>query len=110
MKRWLKITLWLLFTILVATVFFFAIQEEQRKILRTPDIAIHVEGESAFLTEAELLDRLKIRNLFRRQMAVGELKIHTIERNIKVMPEVKKVEVYKHIGNKWEIQLELRKP
>jgi len=110
MKRWLKITLWLLFTVLVTTVFFFAVKEEKSKILRTPDIAIHVEGESAFLTERELLDRLKIRNLFRRQMAVGELKIHTIERNIKAMPEVKKVEVYKHIGNKWEIQLELRKP
>jgi cell division protein FtsQ len=110
MKRWLKITLWLLFTVLVTTVFFFAVKEEKSKILRTPDIAIHVEGESAFLTERELLDRLKIRNLFRQQMAVGELKIHTIERNIKAMPEVKKVEVYKHIGNKWEIQLELRKP
>jgi len=110
MKKWLKITLWLLLFILVSVVFFFAVKEENSKILRTPDIAIHVEGESAFLTEKELLDRLKIRNLFRQQMAVGELKIHTIERNIKVMPEVKKVEVYKHIGNKWEIQLELRKP
>ena len=110
MKKWLKITLWLLLFILVSVVFFFAVKEENSKLLRTPDISIHVEGESAFLTEKELLDRLKIRNLFRQQMAVGELKIHTIERNIKVMPEVKKVEVYKHIGNKWEIQLELRKP
>jgi len=110
MKKWLKITLWLLLSILVSVVFFFAVREENSKLLRTPDIAIHVEGESAFLTEKELLDRLKIRNLFRQQMAVGELKIHTIERNIKAMPEVKKVEVYKHIGNKWEIQLELRKP
>ena len=93
MKKWLKITLWLLLSILVSVVFFFAVKEENSKILRTPDIAIHVEGESAFLTEKELLDRLKIRNLFRQQMAVGELKIHTIERNIKVMPEVKKVEI-----------------
>ncbi|MEN9940576.1 MAG: hypothetical protein RL286_68, partial [Bacteroidota bacterium] len=110
MKKWLKITLWLLLFILVGVVFFFAVREENSKLLRTPDIAIHVEGESAFLTEKELLDRLKICNLFRQQMAVGELKIHTIERNIKAMPEVKKAEVYKHIGNKWEIQLELRKP
>jgi hypothetical protein len=51
MKRWLKITLWLLFTVLVTTVFFFAVKEEKSKILRTPEIAIHVEGESAFLTE-----------------------------------------------------------
>jgi cell division protein FtsQ len=110
MKKWLKIMLWLLLSILVSVVFFFAVREENSKLLRTPDIAIHVEGESAFLTEKELLDRLKIRNLFRQQMAVGALKIHTRERNIKAMPEVKKVEVYKHIGNKWEIQLELRKP
>ena len=110
MKKWLKITLWVLVLLLVSTVFFFAFKAEKSKVLRTPEIAIHVEGESAFLTEKELIDRLKIRNLFRKEMAVGALKIHTIERHIKAMPEVKKAEVYKHIGNKWEIQLELRKP
>ena len=110
MKKWLKITLWVLVLLLVCTVFFFAFNAENKKKLRTPAIAIHVEGESAFLTEKELIDRLKIRNLFRKEMQVGSLKIHTIERHIKAMPEVKKVEVYKHIGDKWEIQLELRKP
>lgn len=110
MRKWLKISLWILLVLLVSTVFFFAIKEENSKALKVPEISIHVEGESTFLTENELLDRLQIRNLFNREMVVGNLKIHTIERHIKAMPEVKFVEVFKHIGNKWEIQLELRKP
>lgn len=110
MKKWLQIVIWVLVLLGVGTVFFFAFREDGNKKLKAPDISIHVEGESAFLTENELLDRLKIRNLFNKEMAVGQLKAHTIERNIAAMAEVKSVQVYKHIGNKWEIQLELRKP
>jgi cell division protein FtsQ len=48
--------------------------------------------------------------LIEQQQAVGKLNIRKIEYLISHMPEVKHVKVFKRIGNKWDIQLELRKP
>jgi cell division protein FtsQ len=62
------------------------------------------------LTEEELKDRLQLRKLFRSKMLANELNVHSIERAIAAMAEVKDVNVYKHLGAQWEIKLALRKP
>jgi cell division protein FtsQ len=43
-------------------------------------------------------------------MLANELNVRSIERAISAMAEVKEVNVYKHLGDKWEIKLALRKP
>jgi cell division protein FtsQ len=43
-------------------------------------------------------------------MLANELNVHSIERAIAAMAEVKDVNVYKHLGAQWEIKLALRKP
>ena len=43
-------------------------------------------------------------------MWANELNVHSIERAIAAMAEVKDVNVYKHLGAQWEIKLALRKP
>ena len=73
------------------------------------NLVTHLD-ENAFLTKSELLARLQLCNLFRRDMQANELKIHRIERTIAAMAEVKNVDVFKHLGTSWEIKLELRKP
>ena len=110
MKIWLLRIFWLLLFVGVGVVFYFAGQAEQRKVLKTPLISIHSEDENAFLTEEELKSRLQLRKLFRSKMWANELNVHSIERAIAAMAEVKDVNVYKHLGAKWEIKLALRKP
>ena len=110
MKIWLYRIFWILIATGVAVVFYFANVSQQRQILHAPKISIHAADENAFLTRPELLARLQLSRLFRRDMHVNELNIHRIERSIAAMAEVKKVEVFKHLGASWEIKLELRKP
>ena len=110
MKIWLVRIFWLLIFVGVGVVFYFSQSKEQQTHLDQPSIAIHAEDENAFLTEEELLDRLQLRQLFRRKMRVNQLQIHSIERAIAAMAEVKRAEVYKHLGSNWEVKLELRKP
>jgi len=110
MKIWLFRIFWFLLAIGVAVIFYFAQASAQQKVLGTPKIAIHAEDENAFLTKPELLARLQLGKLFRRNMTANELNVHRIELAIAAMAEVKTVDVYKHIGAAWEIKLELRKP
>jgi cell division protein FtsQ len=110
MKIWLLRIFWLLLFIGVVVIFYFAGQAEQNKVLQTPLISIHAEDENTFLTGQELKDRLQLRKLFRTKMLANELNVHSIERAISAMAEVKEVNVYKHLGDKWEIKLALRKP
>jgi cell division protein FtsQ len=75
-----------------------------------PQISIHVDSENAFLTEQELLTRLKIDRLIFEGQTNEQLKIELIEAKISDMEEVKTVRVYRDIGKKWFIKIELRKP
>jgi cell division protein FtsQ len=109
MKNWMKISLWILVAAGVVTVLVFANKEEKEKKYTQPKISIHVDGD-AFLTEPELIDRLKLHRLIQKNDQVGNLNIRKIEYVISLMPEVKNVKVFKRIGNEWDIQLNLRKP
>jgi cell division protein FtsQ len=110
MKIWLLRIFWLLVAVGVIMVFYISSETAKKTILNIPKVAIHADDENAFLTKHELLDRLKLRRLFDKNMAAKDLKIHTIERAIAGMAEVKEVDVYKHLGSDWEIKLALRKP
>jgi hypothetical protein len=66
-KKWLKICFWILIMGGVITVFVFAKKEESKKVVESPAISIHVDGET-FLTEEELTVRLKNAGLLRKKM------------------------------------------
>ena len=110
MRIWLLRICWLLLSVGVIFVFYLASSNEAMQELKRPKIVIHSADENAFLTRSELLDRLELKHLFYPKMKVSALKIHRIERSISSMPEVKHVEVFKHLGGRWEIILELRQP
>jgi cell division protein FtsQ len=109
MKNWMKISLWILVAAGIVTILVFANNEENEKKYDIPEVSIHVDGD-AFLTEPELIDRLKLHRLIEQNQQVENLNIRKIEYVISRMPEVKHVKVFKRIGNKWDIQLILRKP
>ena len=80
--------------------------KEQELVVSPPNVRISVDGPDAFLTEKELLKRLKDKRLLFDNQVISELNLKKIEAVIKKMPEVKKVQVYKEIGNSWNIHLE----
>lgn len=108
-KKWLKLVFWILILVGTITVFVFANKEESQKVIESPEISIHVDGET-FLTEGELTTRLKNIGLLTPNQKNEELDIRKIERKIASMEEVKQVNVYRKIGKKWNIQVILRKP
>lgn len=110
MKNWMKIALGILLFSGTIVVFVFASKEEDKKKIALPEIAIHVEGENAFLTESELMTRLKDNRLIFDNQKNKQLDIKKIEQFIRSMQEVKNVNVFRQIGNKWFIKVELRKP
>jgi cell division protein FtsQ len=110
MRKWLKIVLFICIFIGVIVVFVKASEQEAKKEPNVPQISIHVDSENAFLTEQELLTRLKIDRLIFEGQTNEQLKIELIEAKISDMEEVKTVRVYRDIGKKWFIKIELRKP
>ena len=108
-KKWLKIFLWILILVGTITVFVFANKEEKKKIINSPAISIHVDGET-FLTEDELTLRLVNAGLLTKNQTNDQLDIRKIERKIASMEEVKEVNVFREIGKKWNIRVILRKP
>ena len=110
MKKVFTIIFWVLFAVGLILIVFFASKENNNTVAKKPDISIHVEGENAFLTESELLDRLIYKRLYQKNMKVNFVNVKKIEAAIIKMEEVKKVRVYKNIGNSWNIDVELRNP
>jgi len=110
MKKVFKIIFWVLFAVGLILIVFFASKENNNAVAKKPDISIHVEGENAFLTESELLDRLIYKRLYQKNMKVNVVNVKKIEAAIIKMEEVKNVRVYKNIGNSWNIDVELRNP
>lgn len=110
MKMWIKASLWAVFGIGIIFLLVSVRASLQERVLTEPEIHIKVEGENAFLTEKELLTRLKQANFLFVDQKVEDLNPEKIEQFINAMNEVKSVNVFTHFDGKWNIDLELRKP
>ena len=82
MKKWIKIVLWVLLVAATIAVLIIANYTNQAKKSRVPFMSIHVEGENAFITEAELLKRVEDKHLFTPNQSVESLNVRNIERFI----------------------------
>ena len=91
---------------------FWPILSKQNRKLNEPEvlISVSVDSENQFLTEAELLTRLKRNNLVYPDQIFENLRPLEIEANILKMNEVKSAEVFTEIGSDWKIELTLRNP
>jgi hypothetical protein len=82
MRKWLKIALVICTLIGVIVVFVKASEQEAKKQPNLPQISIHVDSENAFLTEQELLTRLKMDRLIFEGQTNEQLEIDLIEAKI----------------------------
>ncbi len=110
MKKWLKITAWILIGIGTITVGVLIQKTIDEKEAPQPEIHILSEGENTFITEDELLLKLKSEGIIFNEQKISELKIEQTENFIRSISQVKKVEIYQHINGDWKINVELRKP
>jgi cell division protein FtsQ len=110
LKGKLKIVAWALFAVAVIAVLFLARKNQNEAIAKDPNISISVVDENAFLTESELLVRLKRLNLFYPNQQMQNLNTTAIEENIRKMHEVEEVDVFKQLGGNWGIKLKVRQP
>jgi cell division protein FtsQ len=110
MKNWMKFILWCLLFAGIAVILFFEHKKESNFALNDPKIKIEVLGIDTFLTEKEVLSRLKTHQMFEKGKEVSTLDIFKTEATLDTMPEVRNVEVYKGLKGSWSIDLELVKP
>ena len=110
MKGKLKIAAWALFAVAIIGVLFLARKNQDEAIVLNPNISISVVDENAFLTETELLIRLKRLNLFYPNQLVKNLNTDELDEHIRNMHEVEEFDVYKQLGGNWGIKLKVRQP
>lgn len=110
MKNWGRFTAWSLFAMLVIGLLIYARRVQEETVAKKPNVAIHVDDENAFLTEEELLVRLRRAGLLFDGQTMEQIKTGAIESFIRKMHEVESVEVFKHLGGQWDIRLKIRRP
>jgi cell division protein FtsQ len=110
MNKKLKIALWATVVLLVFVVLYLARKQQEEATAQQPIIAISVVDENAFLTESELLKRLKTDHLVYSGQTMEQLNTHAIERYIRKMHEVESVAVYKIFGGIWCVDVKVRQP
>jgi cell division protein FtsQ len=110
MKKWLKISLWILFGVTVLVLMSIVKKTQNESIIDKPNIIIHVNGENAFLTEDELYTRLKRKGFVYNGQIYRRLKVNEVEKYLTSMSEIKSAKVFTKIGSKWTIEVEIRKP
>lgn len=108
-KNW-KIAAWGAFAALVIVVIYFSRKEQEETEAAAPVISINVVDENAFLTETELLTRLRRNNLVYDHQKMQDVNTTAIEAFIRKMHEVEKVEVFKKLGGVWSVNVKVRQP
>lgn len=110
MKKWMKIVLWLLFAISVIVCGVYIRKSMNEQVLLTPVVHVNAEGENAFITGEEFIQRLKDNRLFFDGMTRQELNIEEIEKYLSSISQVNSVNVYQQIDGNWSIELDMRYP
>lgn len=110
MHKWIKIALWSSFAIGIVVLLMIVRTIQNERILEKPEIIVEKIGEDPFLTEPELLGKLKTEGLFWDGMKREELNLEAIETYISGISQVKNVKVYSEIGNRWQIKIKLKRP
>ncbi len=110
MKKWIKVSFWLLFFTSVGFAFGFVENQQQSTVSGLPDIRFIESDKMPFLTKNEILQRLRFRNLIDENREFRETDIGTIEEYLAEMPEIRSVDVFTYVDGTWRIDLELRKP
>lgn len=101
---------WVSSVVLVVVLMAVARSTQNSFPIEEPIVSIRVTDENAFITEDELLTRVKRAGLFEIGTEISALDITSIEAFISKMPEIEHVDVFKKLGGSWSIEVDVRKP
>ncbi|PHR45094.1 MAG: hypothetical protein COA32_13930 [Fluviicola sp.] len=110
MKKWLKISLGVIFTVGVITLLISANQSNNSKVLQEPEIDLEVQNGVPLITEAELLRVLKTNRLYRDKIPKSELDTYAIENFLDSLNEIESADVFIGLGNRWTIKVKTKLP
>jgi len=110
MNSWLKNILWLSFIILVVVLMSFVKRSKEDRLMGLPKISIDIFEEQLFLNEADVLYKLKEKKLVGEDYTYSDINFEEIEQYLTSLNEIKKVNVYANVGEKWRIHITLREP
>jgi cell division protein FtsQ len=109
MGKKMNIALWFCFGLLTVLGLIFANKERNKLITSEPVVSIAIE-QDPFVTKQDILIRLKRMQLVYDGQQMDQVNISAIEDSIKAMPEIESVEVFKKMGNQWEVNVKARQP
>ena len=110
MNRGYKIAAWSLVIVVTIVLMSLARKQQDEALVKDPVVTISAIDENIFLTETELLARLRVKRLMYAGQHIGDLKTTEIEAYIKTMHEVQNVDVFRRMGGEWAISIRLRRP
>ncbi|MDX2362279.1 MAG: hypothetical protein QNK23_15840 [Crocinitomicaceae bacterium] len=110
MKLWIKISLWSIFFIGLIVLGVYINDSLKQQEVPKPEIIVHVNGENAFITSDEFLDRLWNERLIYEGQIREDLDIEAIEAFILGISQVKEAEVFRKIDGSWKVDVTLRNP
>jgi cell division protein FtsQ len=110
MKLWLKNTLWVIGVLTVLVLLRFIDSAQDARSMGLPQVNIDLFEDMMFLSEDDILNRLKDKVLIGTDKIYSTLDLETIESYLSELPEIKTVEVYAYLGSEWRIDITLRRP
>ncbi len=109
-KKYIPVLGWTFLIILLIVVMGFVKNDRQERIMQTPDILVETPKDMVFLTQADVLNRLKNMHLIWEGQKFKELDIDKIEYAILNMPEIEGATVFFRLDGQWQIKCKLRQP
>lgn len=110
MKKWIRITLWVIFAVATIIVLGFSHASQRAKLMEEPTIQLTIQDGIALLTEDDIIEKLIIENLYWENITREELNIAAIETYLNNLNEVEHAEVFMDLGTVWEIAVTIRLP
>lgn len=90
--------------------FSFTSNSHESKVAGIPEVDIEVYEDMVFLSEEDIVERLRSRNFIGEDKTYSELELEKIETALNEMPEIKHAEAYTYVSGKWKLEIELRQP
>ncbi len=110
MKLWLKNTLWVIGILTVLVLMRLVDGAQSAQIMGLPQVDIQLYEDMMFLSEDDILNRLKDKGLVGVDKTYSAIDLAAIEDYLASLPEIKTVQAYAYLGDEWRIDITLRQP
>ncbi|HTO37374.1 MAG TPA: hypothetical protein VL021_03040 [Brumimicrobium sp.] len=110
MKRILKIAFFIFLFIGTVFILISANISTSKQVLTKPVIDLTVQDGISLLTETELLDELRVKQLIKEGMSKADVNLSEIENYVRNMNEVLTADVYMDLDTNWHIDVVTRRP